>query len=133
METSRGVLTDGDGRLLAAVEEGAGVVPGTDAAEEGATPEEGATGIPELGGATGAPEDGTPGGGTTVVGASGGWLLKGAVAVDSTDEAGGAAGGVYEPGGVGAGLTGLVAHSVRVTVTVTGAAQAARRMLACAT
>ena len=101
-------------------------MPGADATEE-ATPEEGATGTPELGETTGAPEDGTPGGGETLVGASGGLLLKGAVAVDSTDEVGGAGGGVYEPGGVGAGLTGLVAHSVRVTVTVTGATQAATR------
>lgn len=63
----------------------------------------------------------------TVVGAAGGVTLKGAVPVDSTDEAGGAAGGAYVPGGVGAGLTGTVAHSLRVTVTVTGAPQAARR------
>lgn len=51
------------------------------------------------------------------------------MAVDTTGEAGGAAGGAYEPGGVGAGLIGLVAHSVTVTVTVVGAAQAAGRQV----
>lgn len=98
-----------EGRLLAAVEEGAKVVPGKDTVEEGTTFEDGATGTPGLEGAFGAPDDGTSG--------TGGLLFNGAVAVDSTDVAGGA-GGKKEPGGVGAGLLGLVAHSETVMVTV---------------
>lgn len=52
-------------------------------------------------------------------------MLKGAVAVVSTDVAGG---GAYEPGGVGAGLMGSVTHSVTVTVTVEAKAQAGKHV-----
>jgi hypothetical protein len=142
------VLADGVGRVTAAVEEGDAVVLGADAVEESpmleeTTPEDGGAGAPELG-TTGTTEVGMAGG-TTTEGAyialsvcltcsmfegtptSGGVLLRGAEAVVSTDEAGGAGGGAYEPGGVGAGLMmGVETHSVTetVTVTVTGGAHA---------
>lgn len=62
------------------------------------------------------------------VGSAGG-PLKGAVAVDSTEATGGAGGvDASEVGATGGVLTGTpgVPHTVSVTVTVTGATQAAR-------
>jgi hypothetical protein len=135
VETVAGVLLEGVGRRLAAVDEGRTVVPGAEASEEGATgaSDEGWAGAPELGGATGASEVGASGGGamTLEVGPAGGWLLRGAVAVDSTEEGGRPSEGAYVPGGVGAGLMGAVTHSVTVTVTVTSATQAGEVSLGC--
>lgn len=101
VETVSGVVVDEEGRVAAAVEEGAVVVPGADAVEDltldegGATPDEGAT--PEEGTTGGTPTDVMPvsaggAGGMTVAGSDGG-PLRGAVPVDSTEVTGGAGGG----------------------------------------
>jgi hypothetical protein len=88
------VLVDGEGRVTAAVEDGAVVVPGADAVEdlvpgEGATLEEGATG----GTATDGALLSTGGAGGMTVAGSDGEPFRGAVAVDSTEVTGGAGGG----------------------------------------
>lgn len=89
VETAGGALTDEDGRTLLAVEDGPGVEVMTaleGASPEGTTPEEGTTGTSVVGGTTEASE--VRGGGRMLGVTSGSW---GAVAVDSTDVAGGGA------------------------------------------
>lgn len=113
VETVSGAPVVDEGPVTSAVEEGARVVPGADAAEDGAV---------------GFPDDGTPDstGGATVVGTSDGGPLRGAVAVDSTVVTGAGGGTLYEEAvGTGTDRPG-VPHTVEVTVTVTAGTQAAR-------
>jgi hypothetical protein len=126
--TWAGALEEGVGWVIAAVEEGARVMPGADAdsvpvtdeaaPEEGTTAEEGCRGAALLRGAEtdAADEAGGAGGGAEADKAGG-------VSNDDT----GAGGGAYEwPGGAGAGRPG-VTHSLTVTVTVTAGSQVAAR------
>jgi hypothetical protein len=123
--TCAGVLEEGVGRVIAAVEEGPWVVPGADAevetTPEDAAPEEGATGgdgcgvslLKDTETVDGADEAGGAGGGAEADETGG----------TSTEETGaGGGGGAYElPGRTGAG----VPHSLTVTVTVAGGGQVA--------
>lgn len=95
VETVSGKLVDGEGRVTAAVEESAVVVPGTDAVDglmldDGATPDGGTTSEEGPTGGTTVSAGGA--GGMTVV-ASGGGPFRGAVTVDWTEVTGGAGGG----------------------------------------